>query len=326
MREELLRFEDIAMYFPLKKLLHETRYVKALDGITLALNKREIIALVGESGSGKTTLGRIVVKILKPTRGQVFFARENIFKQSSREEMEYRKQVQMIFQDPFNSLNPTHRIGLILERPFRIHKICPVEKIPEGVADLLNQVGLTPPENYIHKFPHQLSGGERQRVSIARAMTVGPELMIADEPTSMLDVSIKMIIMNMIKRFRDEEGISFLYITHDLAGARYIGDRIAVLYAGMMAEIGPASRVIEEAYHPYTRLLRSAAPQPEKGFVKKKLYTKGDIPNLADPPSGCRFHPRCPSVKRECRQEVPPFVEVALDHRVRCFQYVESEV
>lgn len=323
MKEELIRLTDVTMHFPLKKPFHQTRFVRALDGIHLTLYPGEIVALVGESGSGKTTLGKIIVKILKPTRGQVSFLKEDIFQYSSKRDLQYRREVQMIFQDPFNSLNPTHRIRMILERPFRIHQLIEREEDPyPAVAALLSQVGLTPPENYMHKFPHQLSGGERQRVNIARAMTVKPKLMVADEPTSMLDVSIKMIIMNMIKGFRQEEGITFLYITHDLAGARYIGDRIFVMYAGMMAELGPGKGVIEEAYHPYTRLLRSAAPKPERGFQGTKLYTKGDIPNLADPPPGCRFHPRCPSVLGRCKEEVPPFFLVDKDHLVRCFLYV----
>ena len=227
----------------------------------------------------------------------------------------------MIFQDPVGALNPKHTIQAILERPFLIHGLADRNNVEEKIKDVLVQVGLEPAEQFIDKFPHELSGGQLQRINIARAISVDPELLLADEPTSMLDVSIRIIIMNMIKKFRDEEDISYLYITHNLAGARYIADRIGVMYAGMLMELGPAEDVIKKAYHPYTQLLRSAAPQPEKGFRDGKLTTQGDIPSLVNPPSGCRFHPRCPEAKPECSKAIPEMKKIEDNHYVRCILY-----
>lgn len=319
MREKILELKNVSMHFPVKKFGVQNQVVHAMDDISFSLYRGEILALVGESGSGKTTTAKVISKIHNPTSGQVIFSGDDVFRFKGRKEnLAYRKNVQMIFQDPFGSLNPTHTIGSILARPFLIHNLVPRKEIPAKIEEVLTRVGLEPAEQYVNKFPHELSGGQRQRVNIARAISVNPILLLADEPTSMLDVSIRMIIMNMIKQFRDEENISYLYITHDLAGARYIADRIAVMYAGMMLEIGPAEEVIRKAYHPYTQLLRSAAPQPEKGFRKERLEVKGEIPSLVEPPTGCRFHPRCPQAKPECSQAIPKMREVEAGHFARC--------
>ena len=316
---KVLELNNVFMYFPVKRFGTKMQYVNAMYDISFSLGQREIVSLVGESGSGKTTTAKVVAKLHQPTKGEVLFKGMDIFGKEIKQQ-NYKKSVQMIFQNPYEVLNPTHKIESILQRPFKIHKLATKAEVKDQIAQLLASVGLEPAEKYIGKFPHELSGGERQRINIARAISVQPELLLADEPTSMLDVSMKMIIMNMLKQFRDEQDISLLYITHDLAGARYIADRIAVMYAGMIVEIGPSDDVIQKAYHPYTQLLRSAAPQPEKGFRQGKLTTKGDIPNLVNPPSGCRFHPRCPLASAECSQEVPPLQEVAENHVVRCIK------
>lgn len=318
-RERLLELENVSMNFPVERFGTKTKYVNAMKDISFSIEKGEILSLVGESGSGKTTTAKVVTRLYKPSAGDVRFRGLDIFG-SQIKEFNYKKSVQMIFQNPYEVLNPTHKVKSILERPFAIHKLAAKEEWDEEIAQLLTSVGLEPPENYIRKFPHELSGGERQRINIARSISVHPELLLADEPTSMLDVSMKMIIMNMLKKFRDERSISLLYITHDLAGARYIADRIAVMYAGILAEIGPSDDVIEKAYHPYTKLLRSAAPQPEKGFRQGKLTTKGDIPNLVDPPKGCRFHPRCPIATKQCSQAIPPLREIEPQHLVACIR------
>lgn len=322
MRDPLLQLEKVSVHFPLKKLMRKVRYIHAMDDISFSIKRGEILALVGESGSGKTTTAKVVAKLYSPTSGRILFNGQDIFSVRGRQgDLAYRKQVQMIFQNPFDALNPTHKVRSILERPFAVHGLAAGKDRQRKMEEVLIQVGLEPPENYLDKFPHELSGGERQRINIARALAVGPELMLADEPTSMLDVSIKMIIMNILKASREEKQISFLYITHDLAGARYLADTIAVMYAGMIAEMGIAGRVIDQAYHPYSQLLRSAAPQPEMGFKGRKLTTRGDIPDLSAPPSGCRFHPRCPHVQGVCREKVPPLRQVEDTHLVRCFLY-----
>jgi peptide/nickel transport system ATP-binding protein len=227
--------------------------------------------------------------------------------------------VQLIFQDPFGSLNPTHTIAQILERPFLIHGLVKDRTELEGkLRELLELVGLSPAEEYLRRFPHELSGGQRQRVNIARTFAVEPEIVLADEPTSMLDVSIRMGIMNMMLDLKEKRGVSYLYITHDLAGARYMCSRIAVMYAGMIMEIGPTDEVIQGAYHPYVKLLKAASPAPELGLSRGRIENKGEIPSLVEPPSGCRFHPRCPYARPECSAEIPALREVAPGHLVRC--------
>lgn len=319
MAENVLELKDVSMYFPVKRFGTKMQYVNAMYDVSFAIKEGEIVSLVGESGSGKTTTAKVVSKLHEPTKGDVLFRGQDVFARSAKQKG-YKKAVQMIFQNPYEVLNPTHTIESILQRPFKIHKLATKADLRERLAQSLAGVGLEPPEKYLGKFPHELSGGERQRINIARAISVEPKLLLADEPTSMLDVSMKMIIMNMLRRFRDEQQIALLYITHDLAGARYIADRIAVMYAGMIVEMGPADAVIQKAYHPYTQLLRSAAPQPEKGFRQGKLTTKGDIPNLMDPPKGCRFHPRCPLASEECSAKVPELKGVADNHIVRCIK------
>jgi len=320
MGENILEIKNINKHFPIKSFRGYGQYVHAMDDVSFSLKKGEVLSIVGESGSGKTTTANVIAGLYEPTSGEVYFEGSLVPRKMHRKkELDYRKKVQMIFQDPFSSLNPTHTIFSILERPFKIHKLASGKKnLRNEISKLLETVGLEPAEQYIDKFPHELSGGQRQRVNIARTFSVNPELILADEPTSMLDVSIRMSIMNMMLDYRDEKGISYIYITHDLAGARYMADRIAVMYAGMLMEIGTAEDVINSTFHPYTKLLKSAAPSPEEGLNRPKLTTKGDIPSLINPPGGCRFHPRCPYYKDECSKEIPGMKEVSKGHFARC--------
>jgi peptide/nickel transport system ATP-binding protein len=320
MNEEILVLERVSKHFPVNSFRRHGKLVHAMDEISFSLKGGEVLAIVGESGSGKTTTANVIARIYKQTSGRVTFEGREISKNMSREdELRYHKKVQMIFQDPFGALNPTRTVGRIMERPFVIHKIAGRKKnVKDRIDEILIQVGLEPPEQFTRKFPHELSGGQRQRVSIARAFAVEPELILADEPTSMLDVSNRMSIMNMMLYLKESHGVSFIYITHDLAGARYMSDRIIVMYAGMIMEIGPAEKVINGSFHPYTRLLKSAAPSPEMGLKRKRLITGGDIPSLIDPPDGCRFHPRCPFMSDTCSLEVPVMKKIDEGHYVRC--------
>lgn len=316
----ILELSDVTKHFPLQSFRRKRRVVHAMDRISFSLRKGEILGIVGESGSGKTTTANVISRIYYPTDGRVVFEGEDVHRKMKRNvSLKYHKKVQMIFQDPFASLNLTHTVRGILERPFKIHKLVQGKKeIELKIKEMLVQVGLDPPEQFIDKFPHELSGGQRQRVSIARAFAVNPELVLADEPTSMLDVSNRMSIMNQILNLSESMEVSYIYITHDLAGARYMSDRIIVMYAGTMLEVGAAEEVIQQAFHPYTRLLKSAAASPETGLKRKRLVTKGDIPSLIEPPAGCRFHPRCPFVMPECSMELPEMREISDQHYVRC--------
>jgi len=315
----LLELKSVTKHFRVHEFLKKVAYVHAMDDISFKIRRGEILSIVGESGSGKTTTAKLVAKIHRADSGEITFNGKSIYDETyTRDRLSYKRQIQMIFQDPFASLNPTQTIKAIMSRPFVIHRLAEKKNINARIHEILKKVGMDPPEQYMNKFPHELSGGQRQRINIARVISVNPALVLADEPTSMLDVSIRMIIMNMMKKFRDEQGISYLYITHDLAGARYISDRIAVMYAGMIMEIGKADDVIQKAYHPYTQLLRSAAPQPEKQFRNTKLTARGDLPSLINPPSGCRFNPRCPKAGPECSKKIPDLIEVKQNHLVRC--------
>ena len=319
-KAKVVELKNVNKHFPINSFRGYGEVVHAMDDISFTIKRGEILSLVGESGSGKTTTANVISRLYKETAGDVLFEGKKLpLKMSRSEEMAYHKKVQMIFQDPFSSLNPTHTIVNILSRPYKIHNIARKKKeIRELVKELLVQVGLEPAEQYIDKFPHELSGGQRQRVNIARTFAVNPELILADEPTSMLDVSIRMSVMNMMLDLKEQKDLTYVYITHDLAGARYMSQKIAVMYAGMLMELGSAEQVINETFHPYTKLLKSAAPSPESGLNRPKLVTKGDIPSLVHPPSGCRFHPRCPYATDICSKELPPFKKVDEGHYARC--------
>jgi peptide/nickel transport system ATP-binding protein len=235
--------------------------------------------------------------------------------------LSYRNEVQMIFQDPFGSLNPVHTIGYHIERPLQIHKMAKGREVEDQVHELLATVGLNPPDHMAKKYPHELSGGQRQRVAIARALAVNPEIILADEPISMLDVSIRMGVLNLMERLKEERGIGYLYITHDIASARYIGDETMVLYAGHMVEGAPSDELMQNPAHPYTRLLLAAVPNPHAGLVTRKIEARGEVPSLVDPPPGCPFAARCPHVMDVCRQVMPGPESVGKDHWVRCHLY-----
>lgn len=283
------------------------RIVRAVNDFNLSLRRGEVIALVGESGSGKTTVARVIARLYQPTAGRIIINGEEVPRKMSRGELlAFRRKVQMIFQDPFASLNPLHSVRYTLSRPLKIHRLAEGKEAEEKVAAMLERCGLTPPELFIDKLPHELSGGQRQRVGIARALMVGPELILADEPTSMLDVSIRLDIMNLMLDLKDEEGLAYVFITHDLAGAHYVADRIAIMYASFLVEVGPSDDVINYPLHPYTELLKAAAPKPESGLKPEKISTSYDIPDLTNVPPGCPFHPRCPYAEPRCKVAVPP--------------------
>lgn len=290
--------------------------VKALRNVDFSLYENEIVSVVGESGCGKTTLLRVISLIYPPTSGTItLFGSPLNVKMKRSEEIEFRKNVQMVFQDPFAALNPVKKISHVLKRPLRIYKI---QNEDEVIKDILSDVELTPPESYLEKYPHELSGGQRQRVVFARAIITKPRIILADEPTSMLDVSIKSGILNLMIKLKNEHRISFIHVTHDLAAAKYISDRIVVMYAGMIVEEGNAKDIVDKPLHPYTQLLKDAAPDPEKK-VKTSMIDSGEPPSLITPPPGCPFEPRCKYAKKECKNPVE--LKTVGDRKVRCVLY-----
>ena len=296
--------------------------VKAVEGATFSLYPGHVTALVGESGSGKSTIARMLVRLYEPTSGEILYEGRNVLADKGRKALlHYRSQVQMIFQDPFSSLNPVKRVRDILERPLYVHGKANRSNARLKVFELLDRVSLTPVEEFADKFPHQLSGGQRQRVAIARALAVEPKVILADEPVSMLDVSIRLGILNLMARLRDEQGISFLYVTHDIASARYFADTTLVMYAGRIVEGGESEGVIREPKHPYTQLLLSAVPDPAKGLKTGIAEDRGEVPDLSTIGAGCPFAPRCPHVMDICRQAMPPRYELAEGRWTRCSLY-----
>lgn len=320
MSRTILELEHVSKHFKLGGIKNIGKKVHAMDDVCLSLSAGESLALVGESGSGKTTTASVIAGLYERTSGEIVFDGNPLRPFKNRgEALAYKKRVQMVFQDPFASLNPTHTIRAILERPFLIHGLASGKaELEEKLAASLEQVGLSPAGEYLRRFPHELSGGQRQRVNIARTFAVEPEIVLADEPTSMLDVSIRLGIMNMMLDLKEEKGVSYLYITHDLAGARYMSSRIAVMYAGMIMEIGPTEEVISNAIHPYVRLLKASAPSPRRERSGEALQAKGEIPSLVAPPSGCRFRTRCPFASPACASEIPVLRDVGGGHLVRC--------
>ncbi len=304
----MIRVENLKKYFPVQKssievLLSKRRdYIRAVDGVSFEIKEGEVLSLVGESGCGKTTTGRILVGLERATEGKIFFKNREITKMSGEEFRKMRRHIQMVFQDPYASLNPRMKIGEHLEDALAVHEIANGEEAKELAMNMLDRVGL-PGEQFYNRMPYQLSGGQRQRVAIARAMILKPDFVVADEPVSMIDVSLRASILDLLMSFKEEYNLSMLFITHDLSVARLVGDKIAVMYLGKIVEMGKTRKVIHNPKHPYTAALLSSVPS----FVKKEKRVEivGDIANPIDIPAGCRYHPRCPFAKEKCKKVEP---------------------
>jgi len=294
--------------------------VHAVEAVTVSLEAGKVTAIVGESGAGKTTVARMLAKIIKPDAGEILLDGRPAPAGRPRS---YAAQVQMVFQDPFASLNPVHRIRHHLVRPLEIHHMVDGDA-DAAVAELLNRVALKPAKNFIDKFPYELSGGQRQRVAIARALAVRPRVLLADEPVSMLDVSIRLGVLNLLAGLRDREHLAILYVTHDIASARYLADTIVVMYAGQLVEAAPSVTLTDHPAHPYTQLLLSAAPDPDR-VETPKLAARGAPPSLLAPPSGCRFHPRCPYAMDICSRQAPPSFAVSPGHIAACWLHARPD-
>ncbi|HST16402.1 MAG TPA: ABC transporter ATP-binding protein [Gaiellaceae bacterium] len=314
-----LEVRDLTKHFPVGNGVVRRAQVHAADDVSFTLRPGTITALVGESGSGKSTVGHLIARLQDPTSGQVIFEGRDVATKRSRADiMRYRSQVQMIFQDPFSSLNPVKTVRHHLARPLLLHKLVPRGGIDTAIRELLTTVGLVPPDQIAAKYPHELSGGQRQRVAIARALAVAPTVVVADEPTSMLDVSIRIGILNLMLDLKQERNLAFLYVTHDLASARYVADDVLVMYAGQIVERGPAERVLSEPLHPYTELLLSAVPDPDHTDTGVFEHRKGRSSAAIDPAPGCRFRDRCEIAVERCSHETPALVEVRATHAARC--------
>ena len=324
---------NLRKVFPLRqlRLFGPPRGVKAVEDASLVLRPGCCTALVGESGSGKTTVARILAKLYSSTAGEIRFRGRPISGKRSWGLRAYRRHVQLIFQDPFSSLNPVHTVKYHLRRPLRIYGYAhSASEADEQIKALLERVNLTPAEQFMNKFPHELSGGQRQRVAIARALAARPEVLLADEPVSMLDVSIRLDMLNLLLRLKEEDHLALLYITHDIASARYFADETLVMYAGQMVEGGSSEAVTQTPKHPYTQLLLQAAPDPERMQVGAResdspLGEHGEPPSLITPPSGCRFRPRCPFAMAVCREAFPLRSDLGAGHWTHCYLYGKQE-
>ena len=314
-----LEVQGLTKYFRADSAIRAHSFVHAVDDVSFTLRAGTITALVGESGSGKSTVARLLARLYAPTEGRVLFGGDDLTKiHGRRRTLAYRRQVQMTFQDPFGSLNPAKTIRHHLARPLEIHGIVPRDRVDQRVYELLDRVGLVPPEQVAAKYPHQLSGGQRQRVAIARALAVEPTVVVADEPISMLDVSIRIGILNLMKDLKEQHNLAFLYVTHDLASARYVADDILVMYAGQIVEQGPVDQVLSSPLHPYTQLLMSSVPDPAAASREQIDVTKGHAAVAIDPGEGCRFRSRCPIAIDVCSSVTPQLVEARSRQSARC--------
>ena len=317
---ELFRIEDLQVHFQAKKGFLGSVVVRALDGVTLNLERGETLAVVGESGSGKTTLGRAALRLLRPTGGRIYFDGEEIGQAQDSGLKEFRRRAQGVFQDPYSSIDPFMSIGQTLEEPLVIHGQGSARERTELIHRSLEDVNLSPAAEVAAKYPHMLSGGQRQRVGIARALILKPDFILADEPVSMIDASSRAEILYLMRDLQKTYGITFLYITHDIATARHFSDRIAVMYAGRIVEMGPSDRIIEEPLHPYTDALIRAIPEPDpSNRLRQRPVIPGEPPSPTAPPPGCRFNPRCPlAIAGTCEVIDPPLIEVRPKHQAAC--------
>jgi oligopeptide/dipeptide ABC transporter ATP-binding protein len=316
----LVEVRSVRKYFPIRQgiLQREVARVHAVDDVTFAVREGETLGLVGESGCGKSTLGRTIVRLLEPTDGQVFFRGKDISHFRARALRPLRREMQMVFQDPYASLNPRKRVGTIISDPMRIHSIGDRKERKTNVQDLLEKVGLSP-EHY-NRFPHEFSGGQRQRIGVARALALRPKLIVADEPVSALDVSIQAQMLNLLDELQEEFRLTYVFIAHDLGVVRHVSDRIAVMYLGKLVELSPAEELYERPIMPYTEALLSAVPIPDPDLSERRerIVLQGDVPSPINPPPACRFHPRCRYATEICKQIEPPLVDYGNGHLAAC--------
>jgi oligopeptide transport system ATP-binding protein len=317
----LLQVRDLRKHFPIRKgfLRRETGRVHAVDGVSLDVEPGETLGIVGESGCGKSTLGRTLVRLYEPTAGRMDYRGEDLLSLRGEQLRAVRRNLQMIFQDPFASLDPRMTVGQILCEPYKVHNACPPRDRQERASALLEKVGLK--AAYLNRYPHEFSGGQRQRISIARAMALNPELVVADEPVSALDVSIQAQILNLLKDLQSEFRLTYIFISHDLAVVDHFCDRVAVMYLGRIIEIAPKEELFSHPAHPYTQALIDAIPRVGTGKKRMQAALKGEVPSPIAPPSGCHFNPRCPKRHDGCDRAYPPLVEIGPGHRVACQLY-----
>ena len=321
MNHSLLQVRRLTKHFPVEGgWFRPPRHVHAVDDISFSLKAGESFALVGESGCGKTTTARMLAKLEKPDDGSILFDEQEVAELRGPALKQYNRDVQMIFQDPFESLNPRRTVRAILRQPFLNHDVANKGEIDETVVDLLNQVGMEPGEIFMDRYPHQLSGGQRQRIGIARALTLKPRLVIADEPVSSLDISIRAQILNLLKALQAQHDLSYLFITHDLGVVRSVCDRVGVMYLGEIVELAAVESLFTTPLHPYTQALLSATPvaDPVKARQRRRIILKGEVPSALDPPTGCRFHTRCPYSEQRCVEKKPVLREFHPGHTVAC--------
>jgi peptide/nickel transport system ATP-binding protein len=325
MNELTIKAEHLMKHYPIKTgffktlLSKDTSVVHAVDDISFQIGKEEIFGLVGESGCGKTTTGKLLLRLIQPTSGKIYFKGKDITNLNEQEMRKMRQKIQVIFQDPYESLNPRMSIYDIISEPVHVQNAAKsLEEMKERVIKVMEDMDLVPPEEFLYRFPHELSGGQRQRVAIARAFILQPEFIVADEPVSMLDASIRSEVAKLILSLVEKFHISFLYITHDIALSRYMCNRIAVMYLGKIVEMGPTDDVIQQPLHPYTEALIAAVPVPDPTVKRTEIVLKGEIPSAVNPPPGCRFHTRCMYAQDICRKEEPKLVESGKDRYLAC--------
>ena len=318
--QPLLEVKNLKKYFPVTRgvgPLKEKKWLKAVDDVSFTLCQGETLGLVGESGCGKSTTGRTILRLMEPTAGEVIFQGENILTLNRKEMRQKRREMQIIFQDPFASLDPRMTVREIVAEPLRVFKY--EEDINKRVEELIDKVGLS--RSHLERFPHEFSGGQRQRVGIARALALNPKLIVCDEPVSALDVSVQAQVINLLEDLQQELGLTYIFIAHDLSVVRHISRKVAVMYLGKVVEAGPVEVIFKNPKHPYTKALLSAIPVPEPGTKKEKIILEGDVPSPINPPPGCAFHPRCASKKAVCTETSPQVYELEKGHTVRCHLY-----